>query len=123
MGKGGIELMLSKEEIETKKYERIYLQEPIRFLTKENLERLEEHCKRAIFFERGRIKEEHELVLELLHRFRELESREQKLMAKLIEDKKQLTEELKYNITKREARLQLQLVDKYLKILKGEDDA
>lgn len=52
---------------------------------------------------------------------KELETKERKLIQKLVEDKKQLTEELKYNITKREARLQLQLVDNYLKILKGEN--
>lgn len=48
----------------------------------------------------------------------QLESREQKLIEKLEEDKIELTEELKYNITKREARIQLNLIDKYLEILK-----
>lgn len=49
-----------------------------------------------------------------------LESREQKLIEKLEEDKIELIEELKYNITKREARMQLNLVNKYLEIVKGE---
>ena len=44
-----------------------------------------------------------------------------KVTDKLIEDKVKLTEELKYNITKREARLQLILVDKYLNIIEGEN--
>ena len=50
----------------------------------------------------------------------QLESREQKLIEKLEEDKKELTEELKYDTTKREARIQLNLIDKYLEILKKE---
>mgnify|MGYP005775655911 CR=1 FL=1 len=54
----------------------------------------------------------------------ELEQREtilDKVTDKLIKDKKELMEELKYNITKREAQMQLILVDKYLKnILEGE---
>ena len=43
-----------------------------------------------------------------------------KVTTTLIEDKVKLTEELKYNITKREAKLQLILVDKYLNIIEGE---
>ena len=50
----------------------------------------------------------------------QLESDKQKLIEKLEEDKIELTEELKYNSTKREARMQLNLVNKYLEILKGE---
>ena len=48
----------------------------------------------------------------------QLESDKQKLIEKLVEDKIEITEELKYNITKREARMQLKLVDKYLEIFK-----
>lgn len=48
-----------------------------------------------------------------------LESDKQKLIEKLAKDKIELTEELKYNSTKREARMQLNLVNKYLEILKG----
>lgn len=50
----------------------------------------------------------------------QLESDKQKLIEKLAKDKIELTEELKYNITKREARMQLNLVNKYLEIVKGE---
>lgn len=50
----------------------------------------------------------------------QLESDQQKLIEKLEEDKIELIEELKYNITKREARMQLNLVNKYLEIVKGE---
>lgn len=54
----------------------------------------------------------------------ELEQREtilDKVTDELIKDKKELMEELKYNFTKREAQMQLKLVDKYLKnITEGE---
>ena len=50
----------------------------------------------------------------------QLESDKQKLIEKLAKDKIELTEELKYNSTKREARIQLNLVNKYLEIVKGE---
>lgn len=51
----------------------------------------------------------------------QLESDKQKLIEKLVKDKVELTEELKYNATKRESRIQLKLVDKYLEIVKGEN--
>jgi len=53
---------------------------------------------------------------------RRLEIERKIILAKLLEDKKELTEELKYNMTKREARQQLLLVNNYLEILKGEAD-
>ena len=40
------------------------------------------------------------------------------LIEKLEKDKKELTEELKYNITKQEAKIQLKLINKYLEIFK-----
>lgn len=55
-------------------------------------------------------------------KIKQLETDKQKLIEEMLEDKKELMEELKYNFTKREAGLQLKLVDKYLKILKGEND-
>lgn len=59
-----------------------------------------------------------ERVKEVKEYIEQLESDKQKLIEKLEEDKIELTEELKYNVTKREARMQLKLVDKYLEILK-----
>lgn len=59
----------------------------------------------------------------LLEYIKELEQKKSildKIENKLVEDKLKLIEELKYNITKREARLQLILVDKYLNIIEGE---
>lgn len=45
-----------------------YLQHPITFLTEENLDKLETHCRKAIHYERGL---EHQVVLELLERHKE----------------------------------------------------
>ena len=53
--------MLSEEEFRYK-----YLQQPITFLTEENLDKLETHCRKAAKFERGF---EHKVVLELLDRY------------------------------------------------------
>lgn len=59
-------------------------------------------------------------VEKLLEYIQQLETEEQKVMKFLIECKKEYTEELKYNFTKRDARMQLLLVDKILEIMKGE---
>ena len=53
--------MLSEEDFKCK-----YLQHPITFLTEENLDKLETHCRKAINYERGI---EHKVVLELLERY------------------------------------------------------
>lgn len=84
---------------ENKEYEDFknrYLQRPITFLTEENLDKLENHCKKAIHYERG---VEHQVVLELLERYKEF-------LAEREEDKKKINkleycvEELKkYNKT------------------------
>lgn len=57
-----------------------YLQQPITFLTEENLDKLENHCKKAIHYERGI---EHQVVLELLERYKEF-------LAEREEDKKRI---------------------------------
>lgn len=57
-----------------------YLQQPITFLTEENLDKLENHCKKAIHYERG---VEHQVVLELLERYKEF-------LAEREEDKKKI---------------------------------
>lgn len=60
-----------------------YLQQPITFLTEENLDKLENHCKKAIHYERG---VEHQVVLELLERYKEfLAEREEDKKRKKIE--------------------------------------
>lgn len=53
------------------KYKRKYMQIQVEVLTKENLDRLEKHCKKAIHYERGNIREEHEVVLALLYKYLE----------------------------------------------------
>lgn len=52
-------------------YRAEYMQNPFEILTEENLERLEKHCKKAIYNERGEIKREHEVTLELLYKYKE----------------------------------------------------
>ena len=53
--------MLSEEDFKNK-----HLQHPITFLTEENLDKLETHCRKAVNFERG---VEHKVVLELLDKY------------------------------------------------------
>lgn len=78
---------MNKEEIEEYElFKNKYLQQPISLLTKENLELLEQHCQKQLRHEVGQIIREHEIVLELLYRYKKLESREQKLIEKLEED-------------------------------------
>lgn len=64
-----------------------YLQQPITFLTEENLDKLENHCKKAIHYERG---VEHQVVLELLERYKEF-------LAEREEDKKKIDKLKKEN--------------------------
>ncbi len=52
-------------------YKAEYIQNPFNILTKENLESLEEHCKKTIHYERGKAREEHEIILELLNNYKE----------------------------------------------------
>ena len=52
-------------------YRTEYMQNPFEILTEENIERLEKHCKKAIYYERGEIRKEHEVTLCLLYRYQE----------------------------------------------------
>lgn len=49
------------------------MQNPFKILTEEKLNRLEEHCKKAIRYERGELKKEHEVTLELLYQYQKQE--------------------------------------------------
>lgn len=71
---------------EYKNFRNKYLQHPITFLTEENLDKLEDHGRKAINYERG---VEHKVVLELLERYKEF-------LTKIEKDKKRI-EELKEN--------------------------
>ena len=48
------------------------MQQPISFLTEEDLNKLEQHCEKTIKYGNGRILEEHQITLELIIRYREL---------------------------------------------------
>ncbi len=52
-------------------FDNVYMQNPSEILTEANIERLEKHCKKAIHYERGEIKNEHEVTLCLLYRYLE----------------------------------------------------
>lgn len=82
--------LLEKAREEAKEYEDFknrLLQHPITFLTEENLDKLEDHCRKAIHYERG---VEHKVVLELLVRYKEF-------LAEREEDKKEI-EKLKEEV-------------------------
>lgn len=96
--------MLSKEEIEVLKK---LFQEVIQTKEKSDI-RLKINKQVA------------EYLLNSINKREQLESDKQKLIEKLEEDKIELTEGLKYNSTKREARMQLNLVNKYLEIINPE---
>lgn len=72
---------------EYKNFRNKYLQHPITFLTEENLDKLEDHCRKAIRYERG---VEHKVVLELLERYKEF-------LTKIEADKKRIEELKKTN--------------------------
>lgn len=74
-----------KKDKEYENFKNRLLQRPITFLTEENLDKLEEHCRKAIRYERGI---EHKVVLELLERYKEFltEREEDKKRIKELED-------------------------------------
>ena len=74
--------MLSEEDFKCE-----YLQCPITFLTEENLDKLETHCRKAANFERG---VEHKVVLELLERYYQYQKEIQDKNNKIKKQQKQL---------------------------------
>lgn len=60
---------LSEEEIIFKNE---YLQKPISFLTQENLEKLEQHCEKTIRYATRNLLKEHQIILELIDRYKEM---------------------------------------------------
>lgn len=101
--------MLSKEEIESMKI-------GLWNIRADTLKAMQ--CSLADTSDKKEWQKEINVIDNALEYIDQLESDKQKLIEKLAEDKIELTEELKYNVTKREARMQLKLVDKYLEILK-----
>lgn len=68
-----------------------YMQQPISFLTEENLDRLQQHCEKTIQYGNGRILEEHQVTLELIIRYRELKQELEKEKKKNKEHKERIT--------------------------------
>ena len=66
------ELMMPIDEW-NKQFSNKYMQQSISFLTEENLNKLEQHCEKTIQYGNGRILEEHQVTLELIIRYRELQ--------------------------------------------------
>ena len=69
--------MLSEENFKNK-----FLQHPITFLTEENLDKLETHCRKAVKIEKGI---EHKVVSELLDRYYQYQKELQDKNSKLTE--------------------------------------
>lgn len=65
------ELMMPIDEW-NKQFSCKHIQQPISFLTEENLDRLQQHCEKTIQYGNGRLLEEHQVTLELIIRYREL---------------------------------------------------
>ena len=74
--------MLSEEDFKYK-----YLQHPITFLTEENLDKLETHCKKASKVEKGI---EHKVILELLEMYYQYQKEIQDKNNKIKKYQKQL---------------------------------
>lgn len=87
--------MLSEEDFKYK-----YLQQPITFLTEENLDKLETHCRKTVNFERG---VEHKVVLELLDRYYQNQ--------KEIQDKNNLITKLQKEIDRQKEKRENQKVE------------
>lgn len=58
---------------EEKLYKENYMQDPFNILTKENLDKLEKHCKKAIHYERKDGLLEHQITLDLLYKYQDQE--------------------------------------------------
>lgn len=101
--------------IEYEAFKNYYLQHPITFLTEENLDKLETHCRKAINYERG---VEHQVVLELLERHKEhLAEREQdKKRIKELEEENKI-----YVLNGDNVKLELYIKENYIPVQKVKD--
>ncbi len=73
-----------------------YMQDPVEILTEDNIKRLEEHYKKAIYYER-RKKKEHEITLCLLYEYREQLEKIEK-QNKIIEKQNKIIDKMANNI-------------------------
>ena len=90
-----------EKDIEYEDFKNRHLQHPITFLTEENLDKLEAHCRKAIRYERG---VEHKVVFELLERYKEF-------LVEKEQDKKKI-KELEAKLEEANRQLDLDYVDK-----------
>ena len=94
--------MLSKEEIEKDIfYKNLYMQQPFTLLTDENLRALELHCEKTMHYGSRRAKEEHSIVLELIRKYKELESdnyEQNNIINDYIDERRELIEKLENDI-------------------------
>lgn len=81
------ELMMPIDEW-NKQFSCKHIQQPISFLTEENLDRLQQHCEKTVQYGNGRILEEHQVTLELIIRYQNLKQE----LEKEKEKNKELTE-------------------------------
>ena len=83
-----------------------------------------EECKKCYFPQKRKctscLKESKKIIKKYIQHLEQKEAILNKVTDKLKEDIIQLTEELEYDITKREAKIQLRLLEKYLNIIEGE---
>jgi len=109
---------------EQKIYKANYMQEIIIMPTKENLDRLEEHCRRSIKYDIGKRFREHEITLSLIYKYRQLESNNQKLIEKLEERIKQITSSKTFDYagTEWQESWVVEELQEILKIAKGEKE-
>ncbi|MCI8272896.1 MAG: hypothetical protein HFJ55_02295 [Clostridia bacterium] len=71
-------------------YKANYMQDPFNILTKENLDKLEKYCKKAIHYERKDGILEHQITLDLLYKYEEQQAE--------IEKKDKIIDEMANNI-------------------------
>lgn len=67
-------------------YKSAYMQNPLNLLTKENMKKLEEHCIKNCQYNSGRIKEEHEIVLQLIEKYEEQQNEIEKMATTINKD-------------------------------------
>lgn len=67
-------------------YKTAYMQNPLNLLTNENLSKLEEHCINNCRYNSGRIKEEHEIVLQLIDEYKKQVKEVEKMVATINKD-------------------------------------
>lgn len=102
-----------------KQFSNKYMQQPISFLTEENLNKLEQHCEKTIQYGNGRILKEHQVTLELIIRYRELQQELEKEKEKNKKIEKELEKHIKFCEQEAEGSLNNEICHIALKFNKG----